>query len=207
MKRKSAFTLIEVLVVVAIIALLIAILVPSLSRARAQARRASCATQLHQVGIAMISYMQDSRDRMPHVSFMPSIDPAPLTTAQPIYLADVLKRQLKGNLEALHCPNDRPGAVEGRDDRPPPNTGLSFYQSERSSYAYRVTLAGLTPTEFGQVVGRRPFWMRQQESVQTRVAPATVWFANDYDNFHGKKGTIGARRYVYIDGHVSDYEN
>lgn len=52
----SAFTLIEVLVVVAIIALLIAILLPSLSRARAQARNAVCLNNLKQVGLAMHQY-------------------------------------------------------------------------------------------------------------------------------------------------------
>lgn len=54
-----AFTLIELLVVVSIIALLIAILTPSLQRARVVARRAVCAAQLNQIGIALTSYLQD----------------------------------------------------------------------------------------------------------------------------------------------------
>jgi len=197
-QRTKAFTLIELLVVVAIIALLVGILVPSLNKARGQAKRAACAAHLRQVGVALVAYMQDSGDRMPYVSFMPSVGPAPLTTDEPIHLADALKRQISSQEKVLRCPEDRPRATE----RPAPNTGLSYFESERSSYEYRVRLAGLTPEEFHQVV--KPPW--QPASDQTTPA-STIWVARDYENFHGKAGQDGARRYLYIDGHVSDFEN
>ena len=56
-----AFTLIEVLVVVAIIALLIAILLPSLSRAKEQAKRATCAAHLHQLMCAVATYSNENQ--------------------------------------------------------------------------------------------------------------------------------------------------
>lgn len=56
---KSAFTLIELLVVIAIISLLAAILFPVFGRARENARRTSCLSNLKQVGIGVMQYVQD----------------------------------------------------------------------------------------------------------------------------------------------------
>ncbi len=56
---KSAFTLIELLVVIAIIAILAAILFPVFSRARENARRASCQSNLKQLALSWMQYTQD----------------------------------------------------------------------------------------------------------------------------------------------------
>ena len=61
---KKAFTLIELLVVIAIIAILAAILFPVFGRARENARRASCQSNLKQVGLAMYQYAQDYDERL-----------------------------------------------------------------------------------------------------------------------------------------------
>lgn len=57
--RNSGFTLIELLVVVVIIALLAAILFPVFARAREQARKASCMSNLKQIGVSLMMYIQD----------------------------------------------------------------------------------------------------------------------------------------------------
>jgi prepilin-type N-terminal cleavage/methylation domain-containing protein/prepilin-type processing-associated H-X9-DG protein len=64
-RNKNGFTLIELLVVVAIIGLLAALLFPVFARARENARRASCQSNLKQIGLAMHQYSQDYDDRYP----------------------------------------------------------------------------------------------------------------------------------------------
>jgi len=59
----SAFTLVELLVVIAIIAILIAILLPALSKARDQANTVKCLANLRQIGQAAVMYAQDNKDR------------------------------------------------------------------------------------------------------------------------------------------------
>jgi prepilin-type N-terminal cleavage/methylation domain-containing protein/prepilin-type processing-associated H-X9-DG protein len=61
----AGFTLIELLVVIAIIAILAAILFPVFARARENARRASCQSNLKQLGLGIIQYAQDYDEKMP----------------------------------------------------------------------------------------------------------------------------------------------
>jgi len=71
--KTTAFTLIELLVVIAIIAILAAILFPVFARARENARRASCESNLKQIGLGIIMYTQDYDERMPASSANNSI--------------------------------------------------------------------------------------------------------------------------------------
>ncbi|RYG69525.1 DUF1559 domain-containing protein [bacterium] len=64
-KARSGFTLIELLVVIAIIAILAAILFPVFGRARENARRSSCQSNLKQIGLGIMQYSQDYDERMP----------------------------------------------------------------------------------------------------------------------------------------------
>jgi prepilin-type N-terminal cleavage/methylation domain-containing protein/prepilin-type processing-associated H-X9-DG protein len=59
----KAFTLIEILVVIAIIGILAALLFPVFGRARENARRTSCMSNMKQLGMGMLQYAQDYDER------------------------------------------------------------------------------------------------------------------------------------------------
>jgi prepilin-type N-terminal cleavage/methylation domain-containing protein/prepilin-type processing-associated H-X9-DG protein len=68
-QKRKAFTLIELLVVIAIIAILAAILFPVFARARENARRASCLSNLKQIGLGIMMYTQDYDEKFPPIYF------------------------------------------------------------------------------------------------------------------------------------------
>jgi len=107
---RSAFTLVEILIVIAIIALLAALLFPAFSRARESSRQTTCVTNLHQISIAVQQYFQDER-RYPDslVDLLPegskyddgTPSPTPIPTIGPN-----VSGYLKNGSDGLLCPDD-----------------------------------------------------------------------------------------------------
>jgi prepilin-type N-terminal cleavage/methylation domain-containing protein/prepilin-type processing-associated H-X9-DG protein len=97
---KSAFTLIELLVVIAIIAILAAILFPVFARARENARRASCMSNLKQISLGVMQYTQDYDERMPsnYVKLTSS-------GSQIRWWADLIQPYVK-SYQVFVCPSD-----------------------------------------------------------------------------------------------------
>jgi prepilin-type processing-associated H-X9-DG protein/prepilin-type N-terminal cleavage/methylation domain-containing protein len=65
MRRKSAFTLVELLVVIGIIAILIGVLLPTLAAARKSANMLKCQATMREIGLALQMYAQSSKGYMP----------------------------------------------------------------------------------------------------------------------------------------------
>ncbi len=132
-KPEKGFTLIELLVVIAIIAILAAILFPVFARARENARKSNCQSNLKQFGTAFQMYAQDYDQTWCRQQWVTGMDynAAGQTATSPInatYYWWTLMPYTK-NLAIAHCPSD-PG-------NNPSNTGPSFM-----SYAYNMYLSG-----------------------------------------------------------------
>ena len=98
-QRGSAFTLIELLVVIAILAILAAILFPVFARARENARRSSCQSNLKQISLGVIQYTQDYDERYP--SALSNL----LNQGGPFGWADAIQPYTKSD-QILQCPSE-----------------------------------------------------------------------------------------------------
>lgn len=129
--KKTGFTLIELLVVIAIIAILAAILFPVFARARENARRASCQSNLKQIGLGFMQYTQDYDERYPmYISLIGG------TTFRPYGWADSIQPYVK-SIQIFQCPSD-----DGVETDVPSTTGYT-------DYSYNLWIGGYGPTSRG----------------------------------------------------------
>jgi prepilin-type N-terminal cleavage/methylation domain-containing protein/prepilin-type processing-associated H-X9-DG protein len=105
-KKRFGFTLIEILVVIAIIAILAAILFPVFARARENARRASCQSNLKQLGLGIKMYTQDYDERVPPIEINAIAD---ADATHPYGWADAVQPYLKST-QIFQCPSEKWGA-------------------------------------------------------------------------------------------------
>jgi prepilin-type N-terminal cleavage/methylation domain-containing protein len=104
--RRRGFTLIELLVVIAIIAILAAILFPIFARARESARQTSCISNVRQLGMAMMQYVQDYDENFPSRFPDPTKPgPYPCRACRTKDIRPLLSPYVK-NDQLYRCPSD-----------------------------------------------------------------------------------------------------
>jgi len=118
--------LIELLVVIAIIALLAAILFPVFGRARENARRSSCQSNLKQMALGVTQYLQDFDERFPLYA-----GAASGVVSTPYGWGDAIQPYLKSE-QIFQCPSEL---------KPPPTTVPLAQQDGYTDYVYNAALS------------------------------------------------------------------
>ncbi len=201
---RRAFTLIELLVVISIIAILMGILLPSLNRARKQAQKIACQSNLRQMGIALQTYLPDFEYRLP---------PSSCHIDEPNdHWLRVLTRYTKEQL-LFHCPSDK-GKKFVNWDRPLGEQKEARY----SSFAVNALLDpihyryGTRSNRYNSVNNiRRPMsciWISEAPDTESfrladHIHPETWEGSVDYaKRFIAWDRHQGTSHYLFADGHA-----
>ena len=196
-RRGGGFTLIELLMVIAIIAILAALLLPTLGKAKLQAKRVNCVSNLQQLGMAFHSFAHDHNSKFPMQ--VPSNDGGTLTSVldtngvpDEIAPAYVHLQALSNELvtpKILICPADvRPAAEK-------------FARLQNENVSYLVAVNAPLGKSTAVLSGDRNITTATTIGIlqtSTDEIPRVRWT----DEIHRTQGNL-----LFADGHVEKQNN
>ncbi len=198
--QRKGFTLIELLVVIAIIAILAAILFPVFARARENARRASCQSNMKQLGLGIMQYTQDYDEQNPRGSF-----DYPLRDGQGRATWDTAIYPYTKSAQILQCPSDTRSTISdpGYGDMAVAVPGYASKGTRSYSiaqYTSGVALSQIAAPALTVQLGERinltygsAYWFYSHEMIYT----------DDVDKpGGGEMRHLGTTNFLYADGHV-----
>ncbi len=210
---RKAFTLVELLVGIAIIAVLVAILVPVFAAARERSRSATCISNLRQLGLATMQYVQDYDEALP-----PGIQSVASSGKDNVVstIFDEIEPYMH-DTQVLQCPSD-PYAIDVVEDArlvvPYLNTTLRTVGTYRyTSYAFNYPLFGIGFAYLGGIpLGVAPLGLPGPKTLADTPYPANQ--PCYYDGYVAAGGDVtiivgrhfGAANVAYLDGHAASFQ-
>jgi prepilin-type N-terminal cleavage/methylation domain-containing protein/prepilin-type processing-associated H-X9-DG protein len=195
---KKGFTLIELLVVIAIIAILAAILFPVFAKAREKARQSSCQSNLKQIALSMLQYVQDYDEMFPCTWY---------TSGGINYNYLAMIQPYVKNTQLFRCPSDSAVIVAGWAATDPNRYATSYGFNFLLNGVALARVASSSTTLMNADLGAN---YDANGIVSPVVAQEGSWILVDYANHAAPDGNWAApnprhndmANFNFVDGHV-----
>jgi prepilin-type N-terminal cleavage/methylation domain-containing protein/prepilin-type processing-associated H-X9-DG protein len=188
--RRTGFTLIELLIVIAIIGILASITFPVFARVRDNARRTVCTSNIKQIGLSLMQYLQDNDDYMPAWKLGAGSD----TTYIPFMLNDYIKN---GQIWKCSAMGDERNIFDGSPDDFQTSYGINTFNADTSFNVAAI----IKPTE---TVAFSENWYNGNKDVgASGVYPEYAASPYPRHMLAVKDGKLDGQAVIgFVDGHV-----